>query len=168
MVQISPWLLIILLIILVFIPLAFWKIHKKSGFLGLRKWICRIGLICGIILVGCFIVFGFFMGLLGMALTGDFYLGLDILMVALIGGFLFLILNIVVTVFCWNISTRGKWGLVGGILLTIEGLGLIVSMVWTPVFVIRVGILSPLLLASGILFILSWREGRNQLRALTE
>ena len=57
-IQINPWLVIIFLIILVVSPVAFWKMHKKAGFSGLQKWICRIGLIRGIILMGCLIMGG--------------------------------------------------------------------------------------------------------------
>ena len=91
-------------------------------------------------------------------------LGLFILLVALV-GFPLLGLNLVITASCWNLPTSSKWGLVGGILLTIEGLVLIFSLVWPPLSEIGVDIpwpLSALLLTSGILFIISWWEGRSQ------
>ncbi len=155
---------ILFLIILVGGSIVFWKTYKKSGFSGPRKWMCRIGLICGIIVVGGLVAFLLFAGLLGVAMTGNMDLGWIILVVILLGVPLF-ILNLVVTAFCWNLRTSSKRGLLGGILLTVEGLILIFSLIWPPLSIISADIfwpLSALLIASGILLNLSWWEGRRQ------
>ena len=124
----------------------------ESNLSGCQQRLCRAGLVCAIIFAGCF----FFFSIFGAALSGE---GLYILM-----GISLLSVNSVILVLCWNLSIRSKWLLIGGVLLTIEGLTAILLLIADPIVMLFLP-LSVLTLTAGILLVFSWWKGRSRLVA---
>ena len=120
-----------------------------------RKWLRRLGLILGLIWAGWFTFL--FLVLFGIGIQGDFPYLLVLLgdwrswwLVAVPG-----VISFGSVVIAW------KWERIGGAILVILGLVLICSLVVFSIKLILLAAGFPLLV-SGVLFILSWREGRKK------
>jgi len=116
-----------------------------------QKWLRRIGLIIGLLVAVWWVSFGI---VLGIDVGLDF---LETLLHTALPGLIVLV----------SIAIARKWEPVGGVLLIVEGL--IVSIAYSVIFghcpqmnvVLVIFTMSLPLLASGVLFILSWRESRK-------